>query len=262
MTLHCSRALLEMKALKAWSMIFIWASLCGWSWDKKRKRVFDVAFCCRCPTILSILRRHNFDTGCFVWDIWRRLTVGSLWFGHHDSDSTLGRCQFVGICQISTSVPGWWQISYLLHISRGLVLWIPTQWDAAGKDRIGESSSLPNNSIPPAGPSWLPSYLWQPTKLVRVISGYPEWRLSPARGRSTSGETWLGAEVGTHRGFLTFLQSACSHDFPQIVSKNWCQIHWSHLNNFLCGKRKVKSGEKLECRGVGGGSGEGAGGSW
>ena len=40
------------------------------------------------------------------------------------------------------------------------------------------------------------------------------------------------------------------------------KTHWSHLNIFLCGKRKAKSGEKLECRGVGGGSGEGgAGGS-
>ena len=83
---------------------------------------------------------------------------------------------------------------------------------------LGKVHLFPNNSIPPAGPSWLPSYLWQPTKLVRVISGYPEWRLSPAGGRSTSGETWLGAEVGTPRGFLTFLQSACSHESPQIVS--------------------------------------------
>lgn len=138
MTLHCSRALLEMEVLKAWSMIFIWASLCGYDLETKKERVFDVAFCCRCPTILSILRRHNFDTGCFVWDIWRRLTVGSLWFGHHDAEGTLGRCQFgVGICQISTSVPGWWQISYLLHISRGLVLWMPTQCSGTRLKKIG-----------------------------------------------------------------------------------------------------------------------------
>ena len=115
-------------------------------------------------------------------------------------------------------------IIFVAHIERVVIVDAnPVQWDAAEKDRIGESSSLPNNSIPPAGPSWLPSYLWQPTKLVRVISGYPEWRLSPAGGRSTSGETWLGAEVGTHRGFLTFLQSACSPEAPRIVSKNWCQ---------------------------------------
>ena len=218
-----------------------------WSWDKKRKRVFDVAFCCRCPTILSILRRHNFDNGCFVWDIWRRLTVGSLWFGHHDAEGTLGRCQFgVGICQISTSVPGWWQISYLLHISRGLVLWIPTQWDAAEKDMIGESSSLPNNSIPPAGPSWLPSYLWQPTKLVRVISGYPEWRLSPAGGRSTSGET--GA-WGQRLGLTVVSWLSCRALVPMIFLKLSpiidAKTHWSHQNHFLSGKRKAKSGEKF-----------------
>ena len=198
-----------------------------WSWDKKRKRVFDVAFCCRCPTIPFILRRNSswhwifcvryletVDCRIFVirspW-LWRYTGKVSIWSRYLSN-------QHFGPRMVTN-------IIFVAHIERvGIVDANPTQWDSAEKDMIGESSSLPNNSIPPAGPFWPPSYLWQPTKLVRVISGYPEWRLFPAGGRSTSGETWLGAEVGTHRGFLTFLQSACSHDFPQIVSsQNWCQ---------------------------------------
>ena len=137
-------------------------------------------------------------------------------------------------------------IIFVAHIERVVIVDAnPVQWDAAEKDRIGESSSLPNNSIPPAGPSWLPSYLWQPTKLVRVISGYPEWRLSPAGGRSTSGET--GA-WGQRLGLTVVSWLSCRALVPMIFLKLSPRIdvktHWSHLNYFLCGKRKAMSGEK------------------
>ena len=45
-------------------------------------------------------------------------------------------------------------IIFVAHIERVVIVDAnPVQWDAAEKDMIGESSSLPNNSIPPAGPS-------------------------------------------------------------------------------------------------------------
>ena len=150
-----------------------------------------------------------------------------------------GRCQFgVGICQISTSVPGWWQISYLLHRSRGLVLWLPIQWNAAEKDRIGESASLPNNSIPPAGPSWLPSYLWQPTKLVRVISGYPDWRLSWQEGGARLERLVWGQRLGLAVVSWLSCRALVSMSLLGLSPRIDAKTHWSHLIYFCVARGK------------------------
>ena len=122
-------------------------------------------------------------------------------------------------------------IIFVAHIERVVIVDAnPVQWDAAEKDRIGESSSLPNNSIPPAGPSWLPSYLWQPTKLVRVISGYPEWRLFPGRREEHVWRDLLGDRGWDSPWFLDFpaerlfpwFSSNCLQELmPKHIGRIW-----------------------------------------